>query len=290
MSPEKRFSALCCALTLPLFVIRVAEALWRIDPATGYYTDGYRWYHAVLPTLAIAAAVYLWISLKREKPDAQMSCGTIGTAVIAVAGLLVALSSVAQLIQNFSGHRLAHFFMSRKQLSALGIAQGGFKLSVFCSLVGLCAAAWLLLAAVRTLKADGTLGKNFALSLSLPIWCALRAVVCFASGPINANDSIKIASVASCMILANSWLSLMRFIFLERNGAVARRACALSLLGMLFAVGFAAPGIICLLKTGEGSEALLLAADAALAFAGAALAHSIFKSCKEVKHEQSQGS
>ena len=273
MTRTRRYN-LCLLLTLPLFAVRLYEIVsGEVESPSGFLAHGAGPVHWLSLALSIAGAAYLACSLRGFDPAADADAKTPALRLcLASAALATAGASIAQLINIFSTHELAQFFMTRAQLTALGIMIDGFRLAALCALVGLFAAAWFGLSAIK-----GELNSSPALSLMPPAWFALRAVVCFARGPINANNTVTVSEIAACMVMASACAALSRTAALGEQGKAARRLVCFSALGLYFAVGFALPNAYFHLKTNSAHDALFtlalaLAALCAALFAKAALA------------------
>lgn len=259
---------LCALLALPLFALRLYEIMsGAVESPSGFLTHGAGLAHWLSLALSVAGAVWLGFSVRGFNPAPPKAKNTVSRACLASAALATAAASAAQLINTFSTHELAQFFMTRAQLTALGIKIDGFRLAALCAVVGLFAAAWLALGAAK-----GELCAAWALSLTPSAWFALRAVVCFARGPINANNTVTVSEIAACMVMAAACAALSRTAALEKQEAAARRLVWLSALGLCFAVGFALPNAYFHLKTNSAQDALFTLALALTALCAALFA------------------
>ncbi len=266
MTRARRYN-LCALLALPLFALRLYEIVsGEVESPSGFLTHGAGAAHWLSLALGIAGAAFLAFSVRGFNPSSVGAKSVTVRACLASAALATAGASAAQLMSVFSSHELAQFFMTRAQLTALGIKIDGFRLAALCAVMGLFAAAWFGLSAIK-----GELCGSWALSLAPSAWFALRAVVCFARGPINANNTVTVSEIAACMVMAAACAALSRTAALEKQGAAARRLVWLSALGLYFAVGFALPNAYFHLKTNSAHDALFT-----LALALAALCAALF--------------
>lgn len=280
---NKRFQKLLI-ICAPLFLLRVCEAVWLIDPFTGYCNAGSWWYHWLIAALvaALAMLAYKMFGGLSAKEPGEFDDGFGLFPFFAVAGLLSGYASGSLMLSVVRQHPLAHFFMSSNQLASLGIASGGFRVSFLCAVFGLLAAVWMLAAAVHCARREKGLYNSVWFSLAPVVFYVLRAVACFASGPINANDTMSVISIASSLILAYFFLMCARFVSLDSSAVVIKKLAVFALIACCVSAAFSLPTVYCRVLAGEYTEALLTLGDAACSLLAARLADTILKNC-EVK-------
>ena len=258
-----------------------AARLWevlsgRIEPNSGYLKYGMRWYHYAAIVLIAGACILCARRFKSIVPPRsyEIKAGSaVGTfAALSALGALAASAVDAAAI--LSEHSLSHLFMTRSQLAALGYYSTGFRISLLSDIFGAAAAVYLMLFALCVLGRH-VFYDNLALSMALPVWLCLRAVARFATGFVNSHDTVTVAAVVGCMILANTSVAAERFISTDDSAKSARTLITLSLLSLYLCCGLLAPCVLRRMADGETSSAIFYAAIALISIFTALLSGDI---------------
>ncbi|MEA5051156.1 MAG: hypothetical protein VB021_06740 [Oscillospiraceae bacterium] len=230
---KDKYALLAGGAALLVFIGRLADVLLHVESGSGFYAGGSAVRFAA-PALALAASALLrarWAAAFPGDGEKQPAAG----ALFAAAGLFAVSLSAMQLLAEV----------------ALASSAAVGAVSALCAAAGFAAAWWFYTAAVRGFT--GRREGGALLPAAVVLWYCLRALAVFVRGPINANDSVTISVLLSCLALAGAYLAFVR----EKPQFPAAAALALAA-----CVGFALPSAVWYLREDDAFRAAQLIGDA----------------------------
>lgn len=247
-------------LTIPFFALRLIDALTNIDPATGFFISGNWLKHIVIVAVLVAAVVYITVLSKKSASDfCCPSAGTPPCLFFGASALAVAAGSVLLFTGVFKNFTLKQIFMSKMQLYDIGISNTHFRIEFWCSLLGIIAAAWFIFAAVQFFSGNGDVSKHPFFCCVPFVWFTVRALSDFVVSPVNPNNTVIFACLASNLILALFYLRYTRFASMGYPKEDAQKLAPLALLAFVFTLSFKLPLIFVTIKYSPADTVLIFA-------------------------------
>jgi hypothetical protein len=281
-----RMYRLLALVTIPFFISRTLDVFFNIDPHTGFYYNNGWFIPATVLFVLVTVLVLMRITVKNKSVIAgRPSSSAIVSAFLFVSSIATAAGSVFLLFNVFNGVGFTEIFMSRAELFDAGFASTHFRIEFWCSLAGLVAAVWFIFAVVCFLTNGGDLSAHPWFCCVPVLWFCIRALADYSIAPVNPNNTVIFASLASDLILALFFFRYCRFAALGYPAEETKKLAVPALLAFIFTVSFKLPLVVFAVETSM-AETLYILSDAFAATAAFCIVNKILKGAVVVNEQE----
>ena len=281
-----RVYRLLALVTIPFFITRTLDVIFNIDPHTGFYINS-SWFVPAMVLCVLVTVLVLMRTTVKNNPaiEGNPSSSAIVSAFFFVSSIATAAGSVFLLFSVFKGVGFTEIFMSRAELFDAGFVSTHFRIEFWCSLAGLVAAVWFIFAVVSFLANGGDLSAHPWFCCVPVLWFCVRALADYSIAPVNPNNTIIFASLASDLLLALFFFRYCRFAALGYPAEETKKLVIPALLAFIFTVSFKLPLVVFAVETSM-AETLYILSDTFAATAAFCIVNKILKGAVVVNEQK----